>query len=102
MSYRRDNATDIYDREGENPGAGLVVGLLVFLLVIGLIGWHTRPVHVAYTHTCRRYETEDDDDDDDWEEGYAEDDGNVKKIRVHGEEARDQVGGEGWQWAEIR
>ena len=50
------------------PGFGMVVGLLLFLLIIGMIGWSTQPTQVAYPHKWQRYEM--DEDDEDWEEYY--------------------------------
>ena len=52
------------------PGFGLVLGLLVFLLVAGLIGWSTQPPAAMYSHRCQRYNMDDDDDEDEWGEEY--------------------------------
>ena len=68
MSDRHEDS--MRERDSDSPGLGLLVGLVVFLLIVGLIGWHTRPVPVAYSHSCRRYEP---DDEEDWEEGYEPD-----------------------------
>ena len=69
MSNRRETMDDVrYERESDNPGLALVAGLFVFLLVIGLIGWHTRPAPVVYSHSCRRYEL--DNEEDEWYEGF--------------------------------
>ena len=52
------------------PGFGIVLGLLVFLLVAGLIGWNTQPHSTMCSHRCQRYNMDDDDDEDEWGEEY--------------------------------
>ena len=64
--YRADTSKgDNYDQDSDVPGLAFVGGLIVFLLIIGFIGWNTRPTTVVYPHACYRYDV---DEDDDWEE----------------------------------
>jgi hypothetical protein len=61
------------DTDGDNtttafPGFVIVVGLLLFSLIVGMIGWSTYPPPLVYPHSYKRYEL--DDEDDEWEEHY--------------------------------
>ena len=63
----RETSTGDDDGDSDVPGLTFVGGLIVFLLIIGFIGWNTRPTTVVYPHACYRYDMEEDED---WEEGF--------------------------------
>ena len=73
--YRANTSKgDNYDQDSDVPGVAFVGGLIVFLLIIGFIGWNTRPTTVVYPHACYRYDM---DEDEDWEEGFEPTNGKV-------------------------
>ena len=78
--YRSHSGTDWDDQTmAPFPGFGMVLGLLVFLLVAGLVGWSTQPPATVYSHRCQRYNNVDgEDDDDEWGEEYFEPRADVK------------------------